>query len=87
MHEAHLMADFIHKIEQITTQEKAKKVISVKVWLGALTNMSSAHFLEHFMQSSVGTIAEGAHIETVMSQDLLDKNAQNILIDSLEVDL
>jgi hypothetical protein len=49
--------------------------------------MSSAHFLEHFMQSSVGTIAEGAHIETVMSQDLLDKNAQHILIDSLEVDL
>lgn len=87
MHEAHLMADFIHKIEQIATQEKAKKVISVKVWLGALTNMSSAHFLEHFMQSSVGTIAEGAHIETVMSRDLLDKNAQNILIDSLEVDL
>ena len=87
MHEAHLMKDFIHKIEQIATQEKAKKVISVKVWLGALTNMSSAHFLEHFMQSSVGTVAEGAHIETVMSQDLLDKNAQNILIDSLEVDL
>lgn len=87
MHEAHLMGDFIHKIEQIATQEKAKKVISVKVWIGALTNMSSAHFLEHFMQSSVGTIAEGAHIETVMSQDLLDKNAQHILIASLEVDL
>jgi len=87
MHEAHLMGDFIHKIEQIATQEKAKKVISVKVWIGALTNMSSAHFLEHFMQSSVGTIAEGAHIETVISQDLLDKNAQHILIASLEVDL
>ncbi|MFM8859444.1 MAG: hydrogenase/urease maturation nickel metallochaperone HypA [Methylocystis sp.] len=87
MHEAHLMNDFISKIEQIAFQENAKKVISVKVWLGALTNMSSAHFLEHFMQSSAGTILEGAHIETVISQDLLDKNAQNILIDSLEVDL
>jgi Zn finger protein HypA/HybF involved in hydrogenase expression len=87
MHEAHLMNDFIRKIEQIAIQEKAKKVTSVKVWLGALTNISSAHFLEHFMQSSVGTIAEGALIETVISQDLLDKNAQNILIDSLEIDL
>lgn len=87
MHEAHLMKDFIHKIEQIAVQEKAKKVTSVRVWLGALTNMSSAHFMEHFMQSSVGTIAEGALVETVISTDFLDKNAQNILIDSLEVDL
>jgi Zn finger protein HypA/HybF involved in hydrogenase expression len=31
MHEAHLMSDFIRKIEQIAAQEKAKKVISVKV--------------------------------------------------------
>lgn len=49
--------------------------------------MSSVHFMEHFMQSSVGTIAEGALVETVISTDFLDKNAQNILIDSLEVDL
>jgi len=87
MHEAHLMSDFIRKIEQIAAQEKAKKVISIKVWLGALTNMSPAHFLEHFVQSSAGTIAEGAHVETIVSQDMLDKNAQNILIESLEVDL
>ena len=86
MHEASLMNGLMSKIQSIADAEQAKQVTIVRVWLGALSHMSAEHFQEHFDQSSKGTIAEGAAIETEVSTDLSDPNAQELLLRSIEVE-
>jgi adenine deaminase len=48
--------------------------------------MSPAHFTEHFEDSSVGTIAEGAKLDIMVSDDTSDANAQEILVRSVTVE-
>jgi len=61
------------------------KVTKVSVQLGALSHMSQEHFKEHFDISAKGTIAENAIIETEVSDDINDPNAQSILLKSIDV--
>ena len=86
MHEASLMKNLMKQIDEIARAEKAKAVTEVHVWLGALSHMSAAHFTEHFEESSAGTIAEGAELQVVVSDDIRDPNAQEILLQSISVD-
>ena len=86
MHEASLMKNLMKQIEEIASTEEAKSVTAVQVWLGALSHMSAAHFTEHFEESSSGTIAEGAELEIVVSDDINHPNAQEILLQSISVD-
>ena len=86
MHEASLMKNLMAQIVEIASTEDAKSVTAVQVWLGALSHMSAAHFTEHFEESSAGTIAEGAELEIVVSDDIHDPNAQQILLQSISVD-
>ena len=86
MHEASLMKNLMKQIEEIASTEEAKSVTAVQVWLGALSHMSAAHFTEHFEESSAGTIAEGAELQIVVSDDIHDPNAQEILLQSISVD-
>jgi hydrogenase nickel incorporation protein HypA/HybF len=86
MHEASLMKNLMKQIDEIAQAEKAKAVTEVHVWLGALSHMSAAHFTEHFEESSAGTIAEGAELQIVVSDDIRDPNAQAILLQSISVD-
>ena len=86
MHEARLMTDLMRRVIDIAAREQARRVTRVSVWLGALSHMSPAHFAEHFVEASRGTIAEGAALDTVESRDIYDENAQSVLIRSVEVD-
>jgi len=86
MHEASLMKNLMHQLEDIAKAENAKRVTGVSVWLGALSHMSAAHFAEHFEESSAGTIAEGAEVDVTVSDDPEDANAEQILIRSVTVD-
>jgi hydrogenase nickel incorporation protein HypA/HybF len=86
MHEASLMKNLMKQIDEIAQAENAKAVTEVHVWLGALSHMSAAHFTEHFEESSAGTIAEGAELRVVVSDDIRDPNAQAILLQSISVD-
>jgi hydrogenase nickel incorporation protein HypA/HybF len=86
MHEAHLMKSLMKQIEDIAKAEEAKAVTAIQVWLGALSHMSASHFTEHFEEASVGTIAEGAELEIVVSDDVNDANAQQIVLQSISVD-
>lgn len=85
MHEAHLIQDLIRKILEISQTNGAKKIVSVKVKLGALSHMSAAHFQEHFEQASRGTVAEGARLDAEELSDIYDSQAQAIILDSVEV--
>jgi len=87
MHEASLMLGLMRKIDQEARAQSAKRVIEVSVWLGALSHMTPGHFAEHFEHAASGTIAEGARLDVVTSDDIGDANAQDVLLKSLQVDI
>lgn len=86
MHEASLMADLMRRIDAVARTEQATRVVGVSVWLGALSHMTPGHFAEHFAQAAAGTIAEGAALDATLSDDLDHANAQDVLLESVEVE-
>ncbi|HAC33576.1 MAG TPA: hydrogenase nickel incorporation protein HypA [Gammaproteobacteria bacterium] len=85
MHEMSLIADLMRKIDQVAQQENAERVVSVQVWLGALSHISADHFREHFVEGARGSLAEDAQIKVTESQDVDHQNAQDILLKGIEV--
>lgn len=86
MHEASLIAGLMKRIDEIARAEGAKRVVGVSVWLGALSHMSKAHFAEHFDRAAAGTVAEGARLDVTVSADIGHKNAQDLMLNSVEVE-
>lgn len=86
MHEFSLMNDLMKKINKIASQENAVKVTAVRVTLGAFSHISPEHFLEHFLQSTQGTITEGAKLIITVSTDTSDPLAQEIVLESIDVE-
>ena len=85
MHEFSLMADLFRKIEGISRDNDNGRVVIVRVKLGALSHITPDHFAEHFDEFSKGTPAEGAKLEVTQLDDTKDPNAQDILLDSVEI--
>lgn len=85
MHEMSLLRDLLKKIDEIARTEGAARVVGVKVWLGAFSHISADHFREHFEEATVGHVAEGARLEVTESDDESDPNAQEIVLESVEV--
>jgi len=86
MHEHALMADLMRAVLEAAEREHAKAVVGISVWLGALSHMTPAHFAEHFEDAAAGTIAEGAAIDTVVSDDIHDPRAASVLLTGIEVE-
>jgi hydrogenase nickel incorporation protein HypA/HybF len=86
VHERSLVADLMRKIAAIAREESARKVISVKVQLGALCHLSAPHLREHFAQAACGTAVEGARLDIEVLTDVTDPHAQELLLDSVEVE-
>ena len=86
MHEASLMAGLMRQVESIARAQHAKKIVGVKIKLGALSHMSPEHFRGHFDVASRGTLAEGAGLSIEVLPDFNDPHAQEILLDSIEVE-
>lgn len=87
MHEASLMENLMQRIGEIAEAEHARRVTGVSVWLGALSHFSEEHFAEHFERASNGTIAAGARLNVVVSDDTQDADAQEVLLESVEVEV
>jgi hydrogenase nickel incorporation protein HypA/HybF len=86
MHERALLADLVREIESVAALEGASAVRAVEVRIGPMSHMTPAHFVEHFVDATRGTIAEGARCE-VGSIDRHDPLAQSIVLDSVELEL
>jgi hydrogenase nickel incorporation protein HypA/HybF len=86
MHEAHLMTDLLHKIESIAREDGKSRIAGVEVWLGALCHVSAGHFREHFERETAGTVAEGAELSLVVSDDLRHPRAQDIVLRSVSLE-
>lgn len=86
MHERALLADLVREIETVAAGEGATGVRSVKVRIGPMSHMTPAHFVEHFVDATRGTVAEGASCE-VEQIDPRDPLAQSIVLESVELTL
>jgi hydrogenase nickel incorporation protein HypA/HybF len=86
MHEHALIAALIGQILKTAAAEKARRVTAVSVRLGALTHLRPDHFAEHFAQAAAGTIAEGAALRTVVSDDINDPHAADLMLTAVEVE-
>lgn len=86
MHEQSLMVDLMRKINAIGEEQQAEKITCVKVRLGALSHMSAEHFKEHFVLAARGSRAEKAKLDIEVLTDLNDPYAQDIMLDSVEVE-
>jgi hydrogenase nickel incorporation protein HypA/HybF len=86
MHERALMADVIRKVEAVASEEGAGRVVRLEVRLGALSHFTPEHFREHFVDVSRGTIAEGAEVDAVVDGDLASSHAQDVILESVEVE-
>ncbi len=86
MHESSLMRGLMAQIENIARAEGAQRVTKVRVWCGALSHMSAEHFAEHFEQVAGGSVAENAQLDVTVSDDLSDRRAQDIVLESIDVE-
>jgi hydrogenase nickel incorporation protein HypA/HybF len=86
MHEFSLINDLMQKINSIAHDQSARRVVGVKVTLGALSHISADHFRDHFTTAAKGTIAEGAKLEIETLRDECDPHAQDILLGSVEAE-
>ena len=86
MHEASLMTSLMRQIESVATAQRATRVVSIAVWLGALSHMSRQHFADHFSHAAAGTIADGARLDVTVSTELDHDDAESIRLESVEVE-
>lgn len=85
MHELSLLNNLFHRIETVVSENGAEKATHVNVRLGALAHISPNHLREHFDDAKLGTVAADAAL-TVTLTDENDPHAQDILLESLEVE-
>ena len=85
MHERALLADLVHEIESVASRERARRVVGVRVRVGPMSHMTPAHFVEHFVEATRGTVAEWARCD-VDAIDPRDPLAQSIVLESVELE-
>jgi len=85
MHETGLIHDLVHRLEAAARDAGAERVVGVKVWLGALSQMSAEHFREHFEADVRGTLADGAALTLEVSDDPGHPHAQSVMLQSVDL--
>jgi hydrogenase nickel incorporation protein HypA/HybF len=87
MHETGLIHNLVHRLEAAARDAGAERVSGATVWLGALSQMSAAHFREHFDAEARGTVAEGATLTLEVSGDPEAPDAQSVVLRSVELEV
>lgn len=86
MHETALVRDVVRRIEDLARATGAYRVTGARIWLGALSHLSAEHFREHFAIAAQESIAAGATLAIEVSDDLDDPHAQNVRLESVDLD-
>lgn len=87
MHETGIVRDLVRRIAAAAQNAGADRVSGVVLWIGALSQFAPAHFREHFDEEARGTIAEGAALTIEMSEDLAHPHAQDVMMQSVNLDV
>jgi hydrogenase nickel incorporation protein HypA/HybF len=85
VHERALMDDLVRKVLAVAEAEGASSVSRIRVRLGALSHFTPEHFVEHWVDASRGTLAEGAAVDAAMDERLDREAAQGVVLESVEV--
>jgi hydrogenase nickel incorporation protein HypA/HybF len=85
VHEQALMDDLVRKVLAVAEAESAGSVARIRVRLGALSHFTPEHFVEHWLDASRGTIAEGSAVDATMDESVTGAAAQGVLLESVEV--
>jgi hydrogenase nickel incorporation protein HypA/HybF len=86
MHETALVRDVVRRVDDLARSTAARRVKRVRVWLGALSHLSTEHFREHYAIEARGTAAAGAVLEIEASTDPADPNAQHVRLESVDLE-
>jgi hydrogenase nickel incorporation protein HypA/HybF len=86
MHESGLIEDLLGKVEAVARQHSARKVVRIEVSIGPLAAIEPEHLREHFAMAAAGTVAEGAELEVIVSEDLSAPDLHAVLLKSIEVE-
>ena len=85
MHERALMEDLVRKVLAVAETEGATSVTGIRVRLGALSHFTPQHFVEHWLDASRGTLAEGAAVDATLDESLDGEAAQGVVLESVAV--
>ncbi|MGP8078282.1 MAG: hydrogenase/urease maturation nickel metallochaperone HypA [Thermoplasmata archaeon] len=85
MHEEGLLRDLRRKIEEISDRERALRISSVRLWVGALSHVTEATLRRRWETTVAGTAAEGARLEVETSADLADPRAAGVVLLGVDV--
>jgi hydrogenase nickel incorporation protein HypA/HybF len=86
MHETALVRDVVRRIEDLAQATGARRITGAKIWLGALSHLSTEHFREHYAIEARGSIAAGAILTIEASGDLDHPDAQHLRLESIDLD-
>lgn len=86
MHETALVRDIVQRMIELVASSGARRVTRAKLWLGALSHLSAHHFREHFVVEARGTVAAGAALDFEVSDDPNDPHAQQVRLESVEIE-
>lgn len=87
MHETGIVREMVRRIEAAAADAGAEAVSGVEVWLGALSQFTPHHFREHFADEAQGTLAEGARLDILTSDDATHPDALHAVIRSLYLEI
>jgi hydrogenase nickel incorporation protein HypA/HybF len=79
------MDDLVRKVLAVAEAEGASSVSCIRVRLGALSHFTPGHFVEHWVDASRGTVAEGAAVDATMDESLDGEAAQGVVLESVEL--
>ena len=85
MHERALMADLVRKVLAVAEAEGAGSVARIRGAPRGAVALHPEHFVEHWLDASRGTIAEGSAVDAAMDESLTGEAAQGVLLESVEV--
>jgi len=80
------MDDLVAKLLATARTERATRVVSISVRLGALSHFTPGHFAEHFVDAARGTIAEGATVRARSAGEPTDALAQSVVLEEVELE-
>ncbi len=86
MHEMSLFKDLLAKIASLSEENDGKRIVKMKIKLGAHSHLSAPHFRDHFDTFSLGTAAEGAQLEIIEDKDENAPHAQSVMLESVEIE-
>ncbi len=78
--------ELISKIEEHVEENDANKAVEVRLKIGALADVDVEDFRDAFAEALIGTVADGARINIVISKNRDDADAGDIVLTNIEVD-